>query len=134
MRTALACCLSFVISCSQSRSAPPAAPAPASNRIDPLEDIFALPPGNCLGLDDHYVMSTMAVRMMLVNERERETQHALDVVGCKREAQIANARADAAEKDINSSAFWLRWGPIVGAGIGLVVGAAVPTAALVLRR
>jgi hypothetical protein len=99
-----------------------------------LAEVTIIPPGACLGLDDHYALSTNALRQLLVNMQETETQHALDLAWCKGAARVADKRAEIAEHQIEEHAFWSRWGPMIGAAIGLVVGASVPTAVLILRR
>ncbi len=112
----------------------PLLPAPASLGVDPLADVVGIPPGLCPGLDDHFAISTRGVRALLLAVRERETQAAIDLAQCQGAARVAEAREQSAVRAAESSEFWLRWGPIVGAAIGLVVGASVPTAVLLIGR
>lgn len=108
-------------------------PASAPSEPDPMADIVGIPPGACLGLDDHFAISTRGVVALLQSVRKRETTHAIELAHCQGAASLAEERQRQAQIAAGSAEFWLRWGPIVGAAIGIVVGASVPTAVLLLR-
>lgn len=120
------------MACASRDVLPVAASQPSE--VDPLADVVAIPPGSCLGLDDHFAISTDGVKALLVSVREQETRAAVQVATCKRDARLALAHAEAIERDASSVAWWARWGPLFGAAIGVVVGASVPTAILLLRH
>lgn len=130
MRIAMLCLMLCATSCASSVSV---LPASAPTEVDALADVVAIPPGACLGLDDHFAISTRGVRALLLSIRERETQNALRIAACEGAARVAEARAAAATAAAAENEFWGRWGPLIGASVGLVVGAAVPTAVLMAR-
>lgn len=125
MRIAMGFLLVCAASCA-ARNEPPLA-APTSLAVDPIAEVIAIPPGLCPGLDDHYAMTTAAVRQLLVNERNTEAQHAADLVGCQGTAKLAQARQKHAEDALAGAGWWQRYGPILAAsGVvsGLIAGAA----------
>ncbi len=123
MRIAMGFLLVCAASCA-ARNEPPLA-APASLAVDPVAEIIAIPPGYCPGLDDHYALSTAAVRQLIMNERASQAQHAIDLAGCQGAAKLAEARQKNAEEALAVAGWWQRYGPILatsGVVLGLVVG------------
>lgn len=131
MRIAMGFWLVCVTACAANKPPPVAASLP---QVDPLAEVIAIPPGTCLGLDDHFALSTNAVRHLLVNMAETDNRHAVELAKCSGRARAAETRARVAEEAAEEGEMWRRWGPIVGASIGLIVGAAVPSALLFLTR
>jgi hypothetical protein len=121
--------MNFEIACAQNANY---AHLPSSLQVDPLSDVIAIPPGACLGLDDHFAMSTNAVRSLLMNQRDTETRHALELNYCQNATKIANAQRDNAAKALEQAGWWQRWavpliaaGTLLGAGLGLATGASL---------
>jgi hypothetical protein len=118
MKVAMSCYLICAIACAHQSSAPLA----ASMEVDPMAEIVAIPPGACLGLDDHFAMSTNAVRHMLVNQRAAETKHAVELEKCNGATRIAETQRDAAMVAAEHGEWWQRWGALLIAS-GLFAGA-----------
>ncbi len=129
MRTKLLCSMLFATSCAGSVLS---ASAPVA--VDSLADVVAIAPGQCPGLDDHFAISTRGVRALLLSIRERETAHAVERAQFSGATRVAEARADAAEQGRESLEWRARWGIPIGAGVGMVVTAAVAALLVVLSR
>ncbi len=128
MRILLACYLASAPACAANRSQ---LPAPSSLAVDPLGEVIAIPPGTCRGLDDHFALSANALRAMLVQDVERETQHRLDLAQCMGSQFVAEAQRDRAIEAVEHAGWWHQWAPMLIAGasvVGLVAGAALGVA------
>jgi hypothetical protein len=120
MRIVMSCLLVCATACAPS-SVPPV--AASSLQVDPLAEVVPIPPGACLGLDDHFAMSTNAVRSLLVNMAETQTRHAVELAKCSGAARLAEQRQKQAEDAADRSAWLARW----GLPLGFAAGAAVAT-------
>lgn len=119
------CLLVCVTACAH-----PSEPARASSQaVDPLVDVVSIPPGACLGLDDHFALSTAALVQMLKNQRDEKTRNQLLIASCESNFEVASAQRDEAIRAAESSGWWQRWaipiaaaGTFLGAGLGLITG------------
>lgn len=125
MRIAIICWTSCVIACATNASLPP----PSSLQVDPLGEVIAIPPGSCLGLDDHFAMSTNAVRSLLVNMRETDTRHAIELATCSGAGRVLKHQLGEAVDALKATGWWQRWAPpllaltaAVFSALGVVTG------------
>lgn len=128
MRIVTAFWLAFAPACANNR---PPLPAPSSLSVDPLGEVIAIPPGACRGLDDHFAISANALRAMLVQDVERETQHKVELTQCLGGQFLAEAQRDRAMEAVEQAGWWHKWSPLLIAGggfVGLVAGAALGVA------
>jgi hypothetical protein len=118
--------MGFLLVCVTACAANSQAPVQASTlQVDPLSEVVPIPPGACLGLDDHFALSTNAVRALLVNMAETDTRHALALAKCSGAARVAEQRQKQAEDAAESNAWLARWGIPLGFGTGVFLTAAV---------
>lgn len=125
MRTVMGFWLVCAIACAGKNSPPLVLPTSSPVTVDPVAEIVAIPPGICPGLDDHYALSTAAVRALLVNERNAEAEHAAELVTCQGAAKVAELRQKGAETALDGAGWWARWHwPVtaVGTVLGIVGG------------
>ncbi len=104
-------------------SKPPLA-APSSLSVDPLSEVVAVPSGACPGMGDHFAMSANAVRQLLLNMEQTDTDHALAMQKCGGERQLAEQRQKQAEDAAEANAAWRTWAP-VGGVVAFIIGAVV---------
>lgn len=131
MRLVMIFSVSFVMSCAAANSPYVASSLPA---VDPMTAIVAIPPGACLGLDDHYAISTDGVRVLIASRIQKDTEHRIAIERCSGDKQILAARAESAEKRAVSNEAWATWAPlgIAGAFIAGIIGGVI--AAVVAGR
>lgn len=98
-------------------------PTNSASQPAPEEMIFAIQPGSCPGLDDHFAISTDGLRALLLRDRQLKTQHAIELAECFGARQIAEATRDQAVRELKRVDWWSRWGFIIGLGSGLIAGA-----------
>ena len=119
MRLVTICLIGCVISCA-ARSKPVSVAPESAPIVDPLADIVAIPPGLCPGLDDHYALTTNAVRQLLIYDREIETQHRLEMLDVKGDLALAELQRDRALEESKSAGWFAKWGLLVGLAGGLI--------------
>lgn len=118
MRIVTAFWLVFVTACAASSPPPVAASRPA---VDPLAEVIAIPRGACPGMDDHFAMSANAVRQLLLNMEQLDTDHAVALARCQGAAQLAAQRQKQAEDALSHGAWLAKWGFPLGLGVGATV-------------
>lgn len=109
-------------------------PSSSPTNVDPLADIVPIPPGACLGLDDHFAISTNGVRALLLADRKRTADFSSVLAKCDEARQISEIRRASAEKSLSDGDFWRRWGVLIGGVLGFIGGAVVPVTLLLLEN